>query len=130
MSLILTIFVGLLVGVVHQQGHAARELVEADLLGQWQRRGVIHDFGDGHGGDGMVLDVAGNIYLTAGSGDRAGIYIFAPDGTQLGFIATGEIPGNCTFGGPDLCTLYIAASSSLYGIHLAIPGYLAYPPRD
>lgn len=107
----------------------ARTLIAYGAIadGQWQRQRVLHDFGDGHGGDGMVLDVEGNIYLTAGAGDEAGVYIFAPDGTQLGFIPTGEIAGNCTFGGPDLRTLYIAASSSLYAIKLAIPGYVVYP---
>lgn len=108
----------------------ARTLVayEADAYGQWRYRATLHDFGEGYGGDGMVLDVAGNIYLTAGSGEKAGIYIFSPTGEQLGFIPTGEIPGNCTFGGPDLRTLYIAASTSLYQIRLGIPGLLAYPP--
>lgn len=90
--------------------------------GVWRQDATLADFGDGYGGDGMVLDVEGNIYLTAGSGDKAGIYIIAPDGAQLGFIATGEIPGNCTFGGPDLRDLYIAASTSLYRIRLNIPG--------
>ncbi|MEZ4735951.1 MAG: SMP-30/gluconolactonase/LRE family protein [Caldilineaceae bacterium] len=108
----------------------ARTLLAYDVddNGQWQRRGVLHDFGAGYGGDGMVLDVAGNIYLTAGEGDLAGVHIFAPSGEPVGFIPTGEIPGNCTFGGPDLRTLYIAASSSLYAIRLNIPGQLAYPP--
>lgn len=101
---------------------------DGDAQGQWQRRGVICDFGTGYGGDGMALDVAGNIYLTAGKDEQAGIHIFAPSGEKIGFIPTGEIPGNCTFGGPDLRTLYIAASSSLYAIDLKIPGYLAYPP--
>lgn len=107
----------------------ARTLLAYDVddNGQWQRRGVLHDFGAGYGGDGMALDVAGNIYLTAGQGDLAGVHIFAPSGETIGFIPTGEIPGNCTFGGPDLRTLYIAASSSLYAIRLNIPGYLAYP---
>lgn len=107
----------------------ARTLLAYDVdgNGHWQRRGVLHDFGDGHGGDGMVLDIEGNIYLTAGSGEKAGVYIFAPNGEQMGFLPTGEIPGNCTFGGPDLRTLYIAASSSLYRIELTVPGHLAYP---
>ena len=100
---------------------------DTDADGTWQRRGTLYDFGDGYGGDGMVLDVEGNIYLTAGKDAKAGVHIFAPDGRQLGFIPTGEIPGNCTFGGSDLRTLYIAASSSLYRIRLAIPGYLVYP---
>lgn len=107
----------------------ARTLVRYGVTadGTWQRDRVLHDFGDGYGGDGMVLDVEGNIYLTAGADDAAGVYIFSPDGDQLGFIPTGEIAGNCTFGGPDLQTLYIAASASLYAIRLSIPGYLIYP---
>ena len=97
------------------------------MTGVWRRRHTLADFGAGYGGDGMVLDVDGNIYLTAGADEKAGVYVIAPTGEQLGFIATGEIPGNCTFGGPDLRTLYVAASSSLYAIELAIPGQLVYP---
>jgi sugar lactone lactonase YvrE len=107
----------------------ARTLLAYDIdsAGGCKWRGVLHDYGSGYGGDGMVLDIAGNIYLTAGDGDAAGVYIFTPDGEQLGFIQTPEIAGNCTFGGPDLRTLYIAASSSLYRIRLRIPGWLTYP---
>jgi gluconolactonase len=107
----------------------ARTLVAYDIdsSGTCTRRGVLHDYGSGYGGDGMVLDMAGNIYLTAGDGNAAGVYIFTPDGEQLGFIQTPEIAGNCTFGGPDLRTLYIAASSSLYRVRLGISGMLAYP---
>ena len=110
----------------------ARTLLEYRLEqgGEWRRSRQLHDFGAGRGGDGMVLDIEGNIYLTAGEGDLAGVYIFSPDGEQLGFIATGEAPGNCTFGGRDLRTLYITATSSLYAIELAIPGQLTYPPRS
>ncbi|MBV7329579.1 SMP-30/gluconolactonase/LRE family protein [Chloroflexi bacterium TSY] len=109
----------------------ARTLVtySSDDGESWSCQGVLTDFGEGYGGDGMVLDVEGNIYLTAGENELAGVHIFAPDGEKLGLIQTGETPGNCTFGGPDLRTLYIAASSSLYAIQLAIPGQLAYPSR-
>jgi len=107
----------------------ARTLVAYDIDGDGgcKRRGVLHDYGSGYGGDGMVLDVEGNIYLTAGDGAAAGIYIFRRDGEQIGFIQTPEIAGNCTFGGPELRTLYIAASTSLYRIRLAIPGRLTFP---
>ena len=108
----------------------ARTLVAYDLdpAGHWKQRSVLHDYGDGYGGDGMVLDVAGNIYLTAGENEKAGIYIFSPQGDLIGFIPVPETPGNCTFGGPGLTTLYIAASKSLYQIKLTIPGRLTYPP--
>jgi gluconolactonase len=107
----------------------ARTLVAYDInsAGNCKRRGILHDFGTGYGGDGMVLDVEGNIYLTAGEGEAAGVYIFNPEGKQLGFIHTPEIAGNCTFGGEDMRTLYIAASTSLYRIRLAIPGHVHYP---
>jgi gluconolactonase len=107
----------------------ARTLVAYDLdqAGNWQQRAVFHNFGDGYGGDGMVLDVQGNIYLTAGEDEKAGIYIFSPEGEQIGFIPVPETPGNCTFGGPDLSILYIAASESLYRIKLTIPGQLTHP---
>src|SRR5215213_2924950 len=107
----------------------ARTLVAygIDSAGKCTYRGVLHDYGSGYGGDGMVLDIEGNIYLTAGAGDAAGVYICSSYCPQLRFIPTPEIAGNCTFGGPDLRTLYIAASSSLYCIRLAIPGLLTYP---
>ncbi len=108
----------------------ARTLLEynVDSAGKWHRGRTLMDFAPGYGGDGMVMDVEGNLYLTAGEREKAGVYVCAPDGELLAFIPTLETPGNCTFGGPDLRTLYIAASSSLYRIRTAIPGRLTYPP--
>ena len=59
----------------------ARTLLAYDIdgAGICKRRSMLHDYGSGYGGDGMVLDIAGNIYLTAGDGAAAGIYIFTPD---------------------------------------------------
>lgn len=109
----------------------ARTLLAYDIdsQGRCVYRSMLHDYGSGHGGDGMVLDVEGHIYLTAGEREAAGVYIFTPDGQQIDFIPTPETPGNCTFGDPDLRTLYIAASSSLYRIRLGIPGFLTYPKQ-
>jgi gluconolactonase len=94
---------------------------------EWLRKDEIFDFAPGRGGDGMVLDVLGNVYLTAGDGESGGIYVFAPSGQHIDFVHTPEPPTNCTFGGPDLKTLYITATSSVYSITCNQPGFLAYP---
>lgn len=94
------------------------------------RRKVLHDFGPARGIDGMVIDTAGNIWATAGEGEKTGVYLFAPDGRQLGFIRTPETATNCTFGGRDLKTLYVTAGTSLYRIRTNATGFLTYPrPR-
>jgi gluconolactonase len=68
--------------------------------------------------DGMAVDAEGNIYCTG----ACGVWIFNPKGQHLGTIRTPETPANCTFGGPDLRTLYITAKTSVYRIRLANPG--------
>lgn len=96
-------------------------------------RRVLHDFGTGRGGDGMCLDRNGNAYVTAGlnsgfspeqdSSVKGGVYIFSPQGKSLGFIPTREDSvTNCTFGGPDLETLYITAGTGLWRIGLNTQG--------
>jgi sugar lactone lactonase YvrE len=106
----------------------ARTLVKyiSNLDGTWERTETLLDFGTGYGMDGMVLDTAGNIYVTGGVGELAGVYIVSPEGKSLGFIQTPETPGNCTFGGEELDTLYIAATSSLYRIQLNTRGFSAW----
>lgn len=74
---------------------------------------ILFDFGpDKRGIDGMTIDSEGNIYATAGRGAEAGIYVFAPAGKQLAFIATPGDPTNCVFAGEDLRTLYITAQGA------------------
>ena len=73
---------------------------------------VLHDFVTGRGIDGMTLDTNGNIYATAGTGDKAGIYVFSPAGNQLAMIPTPGDPTNCVFGGGgDESTLYITSAT-------------------
>jgi len=96
--------------------------------GTCKRRAVLHDFKERRGIDGMVLDTRGNIYATAEEGDKTGLYIFSPEGKQLGFLRTPETATNCTFGDKDLKTLYITAGGSVYKVRLNATGYLAYPP--
>jgi gluconolactonase len=68
--------------------------------------------------DGMKVDVEGNIY-SAGPG---GVWIFSPAGKALGTIVMPERVSNVAWAGPDRQTLYITASTSVYRVHLKIPG--------
>jgi gluconolactonase len=95
--------------------------------GSCKRRSVLHDFKERRGIDGMVLDTRGNIFATAEEGDKTGLYIFSPEGKQLGFLRTPETATNCTFGDKDLKTLYITAGGSLYKVRLNATGFLPYP---
>lgn len=106
-----------------------RTLIGYDILkdGTLRRRGVLHNFAPGRGVDGMVLDTAGNIYATAGEGEKTGVYVISPAGRLLQFIRTPETATNCTFGGADLRTLYITAGGSLYRVRTGNSGVLVYP---
>jgi gluconolactonase len=103
-------------------------------------RRVLHDFGTGRGGDGMCLDRDGNAYITAGlnggfspeqdSSVKAGIYIVSPQGKALGFIPVPEDSvTNCTFGGPELKSLYITAGTALWRIDLNARGLSSHSAR-
>jgi gluconolactonase len=70
------------------------------------------------GPDGIKVDVKGNIY-GAGPG---GVWIISPEGEHIATIHVPERVSNCGWGGADNQMLYITASSSVYRIHLGIPG--------
>lgn len=93
------------------------------------KKKVLHDFGKGRGIDGMAIDIKGNVYATAGRGEKSGVYVFSPGGKLLTVIPTPEVPSNCVFGGKDRKTLYITAGKSLYRIRTTIPGYAVYWPK-
>jgi gluconolactonase len=79
--------------------------------------------GDGDGvPDGMKLDSGSNIYC-AGPG---GIHVFAPDAACLGVIRFPEVVANFCFGGDDLRTLFVTASTSIYGVRIQVPGNRVY----
>jgi gluconolactonase len=74
---------------------------------------TLFDFGGGRGIDGMALDTKGNIYATAGTGDKAGVYVFDSAGKPLAMIPAPGDPTNCEFGGGgDGSTLYVTCANS------------------
>ena len=64
--------------------------------------------------DGMKFDGRGNLY-SVGPG---GIWVFAPDGKQLGLIVPPEFAPGFAFGDADGKTLYMAASTQLVRIRV------------
>jgi len=76
---------------------------------------VLHNFYPHRGIDGMTLDSEGNIIATAGwqeSGPGPMLYVFAPNGRVLETHPVPfDRPTNCTWGGPDLSTLYVTVAT-------------------
>jgi len=68
--------------------------------------------------DGMAVDEAGNLWLSAGDG----VHCHAPDGTLLGCIHTPATVANLCFGGYKLARLFLCASHSLMAIDINMRG--------
>ncbi len=95
--------------------------IEVDSAGVMVRRRIFADMSsDGTNGvpDGMKVDAAGRVFCT-GTG---GVWVFAPDGSKIGIIETPEVCANVAFGGPDLRTLLLTASTSVYTLRVKTPG--------
>jgi gluconolactonase len=69
--------------------------------------------------DGLKIDSAGNLWSTA----PGGIRIITPQGKVLGQIKLPHTASNLAFAG-DGRTLYITAQTTLYRLHVLIPGEL------
>lgn len=99
---------------------------------------VVHDFAPGRGGDGIELDLEGNLYVAAGINNPrgphetvdvpAGVYVLSPDGEPLARIPIPEdTVTNVAFGGRDGQTLYVTAGKSIFTTRVDVPGQVAYP---
>jgi len=99
---------------------------------------LVYDFAPSRGGDGMRLDIEGNLWIAAGinrarrEGETtehpAGVYVVSPAGKLLGFIQVSEdLITNLAFGGPDKKTLYVTAGKSLFKIQTKVAGWSVYP---
>ncbi len=69
--------------------------------------------------DGFRLDVAGNLWTSAGDG----VHCYAPDGKRLGRILIPETVANVCFGGVSRNRLYVCATTSLYAVTLNTRGH-------
>ena len=107
--------------------------------GSLAKQRLVYDFAPGRGGDGMKLDMNGNLWVTAGISVKRGpgetldnppgVYVISPQGKLLGCIPIPEnLITNCAFGGPQRKTLYVTAGKTVYRIPTSVSGYALYPP--
>jgi gluconolactonase len=98
--------------------------------GTVSNRRVLVDWSPNDGGDGMTVDVDGNLYVAVHEPDP-GLCVYSPEGKKLAFIPTGNArsgmtywASNAAFGyGADGNLLYIPAGKFIYTIRMAKQGY-------
>ena len=119
-------------------GNRAIWAFDLDAAGEPSNQRLVYDFAPGRGGDGMRLDMEGNLYVAAGiahprhDNETAevppAVYKISPQGKLLGAISIPEdVLTNLAFGGPDGKTLYITAGKTLFTARADVPGQVAYP---
>lgn len=87
-------------------------------------REILVDYAPEHGPDGFEVDVEGNLYVAVRDKTRFGVCVYSPNGTELAYIETPELPTNVAFGrGEASKMLYITAGGSLFRIPVAKDGY-------
>jgi gluconolactonase len=62
--------------------------------------------------DGMKCDARGNVWVTA----PGGVWVYAPSGELIGKVRVPELVANLAWGGPDLRTLFMCATHSVYSV--------------
>jgi len=111
---------------------------DLDAEGNPSGQRLVYDFAPGRGGDGMRLDIEGNLYVAAGvmaprhpwetADVPPAVYIMTPEGKLLGRIPVSEdLITNLAFGGRDGRTLYITAGKTVFTTRVAVAGQVAYP---
>lgn len=115
---------------------------QLDDSGTASAQRMVYDFGRGRGGDGLRLDMEGNLWVAAGINQPrgrpgetldvpAGIYVISPRGELLGRVPIPEdTVTNLTFGPPDRKTLYVTAGKCLFRIPIHVSGYVIGPERS
>jgi gluconolactonase len=89
-----------------------KEVIAFDVSsdGTTKNRRVFASLDGDTGGDGMAIDGAGRVYVTASKG----IHVLGKDGKHIGLIPTPRVPISLTFSGPDKKTLYVCTMGA-YG---------------
>ena len=112
--------------IVESRGVPNRKILAYDVTAggrELENKRVLIDAGPGTP-DGMRCDVDGNLWCGWGMGSEEldGVFVLAPDGTQIGRIALPERCANVCFGGLKRNRLFMAAAQSLYALYVNTQG--------
>jgi gluconolactonase len=112
--------------VVESRGVPHRKILAYDVTAHGRKlrhKRVLIDAGSGMP-DGMRCDIDGNLWCGWGMGtvELDGVFVFAPDGMNIGRIALPERCANVCFGGLKRNRLFMAASQSLYALYVNTQG--------
>ena len=112
--------------IVESRGVPNRKILAYDMSTDGRtinNKRVFIDAGPGTP-DGMRCDIDGNLWCGWGMGSEEldGVFVFAPDGTQIGRIALPERCANVCFGGLKHNRLFMASSQSLYALYVNTQG--------
>lgn len=112
-------------GETAQKGMMACLAYDLSPDGTVSNRRVLVNWLPNDGGDGMSIDVDGNLYIAVRSEAAPGLYVYSPEGKQLAYVSTGkELPTNVAFGyGNDANLLYLTSGKSVYTIRMAKKGW-------
>ena len=88
--------------------NASENRTYSGLVGKGGALTDLRKFAD-RGGESVAADGAGRVYVANGQ-----IFVYAPNGAELGRIDVPERPLQLIFGGPDKRTLFILTHHSLY----------------
>ena len=79
--------------------------------------------GSGSGvADGLKFNSKGILFCSA----QDGVHIYNTDGTCIGKIHSPEVITNFTWGGEDMCTMFLTGTTTLYAIRVKQPGNRLY----
>lgn len=106
------------------------KLYRIDLNDNKQSDTTITDFAqlpetaNGFRGDGMCVDRAGNLYVTAAES----VFVYNPNGTQIDSLKTPHRPINAILAGTQAQTLYVSTFGGLYSIPTRAYGVMPNKP--
>jgi gluconolactonase len=87
-------------------------------------RETLVDYSPQDGPDGLVVDAEGNLYVAVRDQTRPGIYVYSPQGKELDYLRTPDLPTNVGFGrGGEVKTLYITSGDKLQRVRTKKAGY-------